>query len=514
MTVRLSARFFSIVFLGLLSILGMVLVLRATPEGLTLSDDSIAYIAGARSMLAGHGYREAWIATNGPVTHFPPAYPAVLALLGTFGVDPLRGARLLAVALFGLNTVLLGILGWRMTRWLPAGILLSLLFVLNESLLRLHASALSEPMFIFLTLLAFWMFDLYHERDAHWLWLVACGTLVGAAYLTRYAALAVAASTVIALVVLHRSWRRRLAAVGIFLASFVPWPLGWAYRNYLIGGTTTNRVLAWHPIVQSNLDTAWRTVAGFLLPVESWRQAAFRPQWLLPAVVLLIGVVLASWLVHRLRQVRGSADQKRPEVLSLLNGLYVFGYMASIVAAMLLFDASTKFKLRILAPAVVSLMIVLVAMAASAWTRRRAWVIVLSTLTVALSAYGQVGTVNELSKGGQGYASFRWYDSKAMEYLRLLPTDVAIYTNEPGAVYLYTDRPAYVLPDKVDPVTAAQRPGFDAGRRELQLEVQSGRAVLALFSGGDLPADDGAALSDGLYLVHKSGGAEIYGARP
>ncbi len=91
---------------------------------------------------------------------------------------------------------------------------------------------------------------------------------------------------------------------------------------------------------------------------------------------------------------------------------------------------------------------------------------------------------------------------------------MAIYTNEPGAVYLYTDRPAYVLPDRVDPVTAAQRPGFDTGRRELQLEVQSGRAVLALFSGGDLPAPDGATLSDGLSLVHKSGGAEIYGAQP
>ena len=300
MTLRLSARFFSILLLGLLSILGMVLVLRATPEGLTLSDDSIAYIAGARSMLAGHGYREAWLATNGPVTHFPPAYPAVLALLGTFGFDPLRGGRLLAAVLFGLNTLLLGILGWRMTRWLPAGLLLSLLFVLERISLAAAHLALSEPLFIFLTLLAFWMFDLYHERDAHWLWLVASGTLVGAAYLTRYAALAVAATIVIALVALHASWRRRLAGVGIFLASLVPWPIGWACRNYIIAGTTTNRVLAWHPITQSNLDTAWRTLAGFLLPVKSWRQAAFRPQWLLPAVALLIGLVLAAWLLVKI----------------------------------------------------------------------------------------------------------------------------------------------------------------------------------------------------------------------
>jgi hypothetical protein len=86
-----------------------------------------------------------------------------------------------------------------------------------------------------------------------------------------------------------------------------------------------------------------------------------------------------------------------------------------------------------------------------------------------------------------------------------------IYTNEPGAVYLYTGRAGYVLPDKVDPVTAAERPGFDLGLAQLQSDVRSGNAVLALFSGGDTPPEDAEALSSGLNLVHKSGGAEIYG---
>ena len=85
-------------------------------------------------MLAGHGYREAWLASNGPVTHFPPAYPSVLAFLGLFGLDPLRGARFLNAVLFGLNTALMGILGWRMTRSLPAGLALAALFLLNDSL--------------------------------------------------------------------------------------------------------------------------------------------------------------------------------------------------------------------------------------------------------------------------------------------------------------------------------------------------------------------------------------------
>ena len=108
---------------GLLAVSGVWLLASSTPEGLGINDDSIAYIAGARSILDGNGYREAWLASNGPVTHFPPGYPAVLAFIGFItGLDPLRGARALNGLLFGLNIVLTGWVGWRMTGSRIAGI--------------------------------------------------------------------------------------------------------------------------------------------------------------------------------------------------------------------------------------------------------------------------------------------------------------------------------------------------------------------------------------------------------
>src|SRR5512138_2425133 len=116
--------------LGLIALIGMVLILRATPNGLGLSDDSIGYIAGARSMAAGRGYREAYLASDGPVTHFPPAFPSVLAFFGFLGIDPLHAARFVNAFLFGLNAALLGILAWRMTPSLTAGLVLAGLFVL------------------------------------------------------------------------------------------------------------------------------------------------------------------------------------------------------------------------------------------------------------------------------------------------------------------------------------------------------------------------------------------------
>ncbi len=520
MTIRLGPRFISFILLGVLAIMGVSLVLHATPEGLGLSDDSIAYVAGARSMLAGNGYREAWLASNGPVTHFPPAFSSVLAFIGLFGLDPLRGARFLNALLFGLNIALLGILGWRMTKSLPAGLALAALLLLNDSLMRVHAVAMSEPLFIFLSLLAFWMFDLYMERDRHWLWLLACGVLSGMAYLTRYAGLALAATFLVALVILHRTWRSRLASAGIFLAGMLPWAVGWAIRNDVVGGSVTNRVLIWHPITSSNFETALYNISTFLVPVEPWRRELFKaPAIFVLLTVLILGAVLA-WILWKARNQLGYGTDKPKEGapikdgIAFTNGLYVFGYLASVFASMSFFDASTKFKVRILAPIYVSLLILLVLFAQWLWVRRREAVIVLVVLVFGMSTYGQAMALSELRKGGQGYASFQWYDSKTMSYLRGLPAGVRIYTNEPGAVYLYTGRGAYVLPDRVDPVTDEPRGGFEQGVMLMQEDIRSHNAVLALFGGTNIPVADAQALSDSLYLAHKSAGDEVFTASP
>ena len=523
MTIRLSPRFTSFVALSLLALIGIALVLRVTPEGLGLSDDSIGYISGARSMLAGHGYREAWLATAQPVTHFPPAFPAVLAFIGLFRLDPLRGARFLNAVLFGLSIFLMGILGWRMTKSLPAGLALAGLFLLNDSLLRVHAVAMSEPLFIFLSLLAFWMFDLYMERDEHWLWLLACGVLAGMAYLTRYAGLALVATFLVALAVLHRSWRSGLRSVGIFLLGFLPWAAGWAIRNEVVAGNVNNRLLMWHPITASNFETALYNVSTFLVPVEAWRRELFKAPGIFDVlIVLILGAVLV-WEVVTVRAQwseaavgPGKPRETRPthDGIGFTNGLYVFGYLASIFASMSLFDASTKFKVRILAPVYVSLLILLVLLGKWLWNKRREAVIVLAALLFGMSAYGQAAAIAELSRGGQGFASFQWYDSKTMAFLRTVPPSVHIFTNEPEAVYLYTGRGVYVLPDRFDPVTAEARPGFSQGVAEMQAEIKSGRAVLALFSNPNVTPADAQIMSNGLYMAHKSAGDAVYTAAP
>jgi 4-amino-4-deoxy-L-arabinose transferase-like glycosyltransferase len=121
-------------------------------------------------------------------------------------------------------------------------------------MLQVHAVAMSEPLFIFLALLSFWMFDLYFEFPpssvgrgiaGEWWWLAACASFAGMAYLTRYAGLALVAAFIVAICVLRTSWRKRFTSIGIFLAGFLPWALGWAVRNRIVAEIPTAH---WHGI--------------------------------------------------------------------------------------------------------------------------------------------------------------------------------------------------------------------------------------------------------------------------
>lgn len=533
----LKSQSFFLIALGLIALGAIGMLLYSTPEGLGLSDDSIGYIAGARSILSGQGYREAWLASNGPVTHFPPGFSSLLALISLSGLDPLRSARFLNVLLFGANSFLLGIIGWRMTKSQIAGVVLALLFAVNASLFNAHAVAMSEPLYIFFSLAAFLTFSQYFgvqeqapgsgnthrasELSDSRKWLVATGCLVAFAYLTRYAGLALLATFLLALILLHGTWKKRLSSATIFIASTLPFLIGWGIRNKIVADNTTNRILVYHPLTAENIETGVYNISEFLIPVETWRRALIKiPDFFIVLIAIIISVLLI-WVVYKgLRKFFQPASEQ-PEILSFTNGLYIFGYLASIFSSMMLFDASTKFKLRILSPVYVSLLILLVYFGYWLWQKRntflRGVVAVFAILILVLSLFDTSSFVTKLHKGGQGYASFKWYDSEAMNFLSQLPKGIRIYTNQPGPVYLYTGRPSYVLPDLVDAVTGLPREGYTKGVQALHKDVLSGNAVLALFKFGSEGEDAQAVyiqLADGLYLAHNTHGDKIYTTYP
>ena len=460
--------------LGLLAVGGIWLLAYSTPFGLGLNDDSIAYIAGARSIMAGQGYREAWLASNGPVTHFPPGFPALLAFIGLItGLDPTQGARALNGLLFGLNIALTGWVGWRMTGSRIAGVLVATLAVLNSSLLYIHSRAMSEPLYIFLTLLSFLLLDYYFERSKN-SWLIALGCVLGWAYLARYAGLSLLATMIAVLVVLHETWRKRLKSALVLALGAFPWIVGWSIRNRVLGGNLTNRTLGWHPVTLDNWDLGVKTFADFLTPLRTVRRALNQIPASFEIILIVIGLSILIWVLYKgWTYFFKPAQSTRPNVLSFTNGLYVIAYMSVLVLTMTLFDPATKFQVRILSPTFFSLLLLLMALGIWLWQKKPiVWKPIILLCIVGLLgmfATSQFMAVQNFRKGGDVFANERWFTSEAILALEKLPQDVLILSNEPGVVYFYTGRPSGVLP-KIEPEIS-----------DVKQSVLDGEVVIALF---------------------------------
>ena len=80
----------------------------ATRLGAGISPDSTVYVDAANNLKMGRGLSvQSGPDEFTPLTHFPPLFPALLALLGSLGFDASSGARWLNVLLFGGNIFLL-----------------------------------------------------------------------------------------------------------------------------------------------------------------------------------------------------------------------------------------------------------------------------------------------------------------------------------------------------------------------------------------------------------------------
>jgi hypothetical protein len=320
--------------------LGAVIVLLATRWGIGTSPDSIHYIQAARYLGGTPGTH---IPGDGAVmVQHAPLYPVLLAAAGFVGADPYAWARWLNAALFGLNIVAVGALVRGVTRhWPHAWIVAVVLTMVAVPVLAVHLTALTEPLFLLLTLLALHRLSEY-DRQPTLASLVAAAAVVALAFLTRYAGVALIL-TAAAVILRARGLpgTRRVRDVAVFTTIAAAPMAAWLVRNLLVGSTATNRELAFHPV---GLQHAWQavyTAAGWLHVPQSAPDVV--------RVGLLVGLAAVVFLT-----VRQHNDRSAPAT-SLVNTIVLFlvSYVGFLGASLSLFDANTPLDDRILLPVLV-----------------------------------------------------------------------------------------------------------------------------------------------------------------
>jgi len=167
------------------------------------------YVATARSLAEGHGYKISSLPGEMPQTKYPFLMPGLLAAV--WRVAPSFPANTVALKLV---PVLFGLL-WGWTIWLVlrngwlAALVLSLPWIVF-----LSSSLLSETLFAFLTWAALFRFG---RRD-----IAIAAALAGAAFLTRTSGVALAIAGLLVLAKARR-WKECALFGAIFAAFCLPW---------------------------------------------------------------------------------------------------------------------------------------------------------------------------------------------------------------------------------------------------------------------------------------------------
>lgn len=423
------------------------------PRGIGVRSDSVAYFWSAESLVKGAGLgRLTGDGNFKPMTHWPPLYPIMLAIFNGLGFPILSVARWMGVALFALNIFLAGLCFARVTRSLWFSISAALILAFSPGFWTTSLDAMTEPLYLSLSLTAVLCFDLYLENGKR-KWLIPLILSLAGCFLTRYIGFAILISMVIVLL-LHRIWPlfERIKKGAIILV-FSSLPLaGWMVRNMLMTGSPTNRQTHFFPISTEDFTLSVQTLSSWFDP----NQAIFQIGLGKVLVILVVAVFFAFY---------GLAQKGRPNLpiktrIPLVSLIYILIYTIGIMASRLFFDPLITFFEQRIAFLIYIPLLCLIIYALSTlyrYVRQKSFLISMVLVlfyTLTLYSYFFVYQTedetifNTIRTNGLGYNDITLKDPCVIEKVKGFSSDTIIYSDNVERLYFFTGRSSNQIVDK------------------------------------------------------------------
>ncbi len=473
---------FSFIFpyLGLIVITGFVLILWITPRGAGVQPDSIVYLNGTKSLLAGKGF----LNRGNPITHFPPFYSLFLVAATLIVNNLLQAARYLNAILFGINLGLVALAVYLSTgRSFLNSTCAIIFFLVSEPLLEMHAWALSEPLFITLSLAGIILLSMYVIRPTLSLLIVSSLSL-GLAVITRYISLAFLPAAIVVVFVGRgdQQPRRRfrdtliwalLACAPIIVLSII---------NLVMTGAASDRSFVYHPA--SEFKYIGRIIGSgmnFIAPISL-------PSWVWPAFFgLLAGLFIAQLGIIFKLHLREIHWRSMGIVMAAACLLFIVGYLLFLFISLSLFDASTPIDDRLMSPIFVLL---IVGGFPAIWTLAQSlkkpmlwcFFLLFIILSISMKTPDAIRSAESIQKNGLGYTSIQWQEFETIAFVKSLAKDVKIYSNGSGVIGFLTENQALSVPKNKSPTTLLVNPSYTAEIGAMCKDIMENRAILVYFN--------------------------------
>jgi 4-amino-4-deoxy-L-arabinose transferase-like glycosyltransferase len=446
----------------------------------------IGYMEDTRSYdeMAGNFLHERWKEPDyEPITHFPPFYPLAVSVVAKFtGTEPISAARTLNVILIAFTSVLLAVFGKALhpgNSILP--ILAALVFVVSQHVIYFHSVYLSEPLFIALSLLAYYLIYRYVLTGSV-IWFVGAGLIIGSATLTRYVGITLVPPVLLLfLIVKNGSWVMRCLRGGVFAGvSALPVVAVLVY-NSIVTGSGTNRTLTFHLVETHKLKSLVMVLHDYFLPIPY-------PS-IIRLVVMLFVVGCAVRLIMRsFKQAPPISITNNASIsLMILSAGFIGTYIPFLLFSISFVDAATPLDARILLPyfpmAIVLILSTIAFAGFSKWTVRGKSILYAGLASsILINSIASVPRAIEFHQEGMGLTSKMWQSSPTIAALEGIPKSVEIYTNAPGVVSYLAGREAHLLPRIYNELTRMPNDSFDDELQSMADLCREGQAIVVFFN--------------------------------
>ncbi|HEU4721855.1 MAG TPA: hypothetical protein VFS59_10875 [Gemmatimonadaceae bacterium] len=422
---------------GALALAVGIAIVDALPAGV-VADDAF-YVILARALASGEGYRYLNVPGHPAGTHFPPGYPALLALV-SFVVPAFPAS---VVAFKALNAAFLAAASVLVARLLRDRLELSPLWCLGVGavtaisvpLLILGNLVLSELCFLALALGLLLALERLMDAPASARYALLLGAAIGVCALVRTHAVVLVPAAAVVLAT-RRRWREAALLTLAAVACLLPWQL-WTARH---GGTLPEPLLGMYDSYASWWLRGLRTMGVSMIPqtiakttsetsgmlavlFSPMRGSAAHAVTLAALGSLVVAACIAAW-------------RRMPVTL-----LFLAGYLAIVLV--------WPFQTARFVWTVWPLLLALVAV--GGWTAlgRPAWRAPVRAALAAAFVWVAVGYAAYEMRGirGQWWSSIPRANTPRIAttvrwVLANTATDEVVATENEGAVYLYTGRQA------------------------------------------------------------------------
>ena len=412
-------------------------IVDALPVGV-VADDSF-YVILARALASGEGYRYLNVPGHPAGTHFPPGYPAILALMSfvapafpasVVAFKALNAAFLAAAAVFvaRLLRTRLGMgAGW------SAG--LGAVTAVSVPLLILSNLVLSEMCFIAIALGLLLALERLADEPAPAWRVLLLGAAIGACALVRTHGVVLVPAAALVLVT-RRRWRDAALLAATAFACLLPWQL-WTARH---GGTLPSPMLGMYDSYASWWMHGLRTIGPSMIPATIAKTTAETSAMLAVLFSPMRGSAAHAVTLAALASLAvaacATAWRRMPVTL-----LFLAGYLAIVLV--------WPFQTARFVWTVWPLLLALVAAGGWAAFSRPTWRVALRVALAAAFVWVAVGYGAYEVRGIRG----EWWSSiprantpRIATVVRHVAsrtaTDEVVATDYEGAVYLYTGRKA------------------------------------------------------------------------